>query len=147
MSEQTVGTNNGVQLFINTDLSKIFLWQNRHDKGSFNNATYDPLVMKAGTLLGRVATTQSLKICSSAETDGSQFPVGVLSEDITIEEGDVVDVSFCVSGDVAEEQVILHNADTMNTVISSRSMRDRIASDTVGIKLVQSDEMTAFDNA
>lgn len=147
MSEQTIGSNNGVQLFVNTDLSRVFLWENRYSKGNFNNHQYDPLVLKAGTLLGRYSGNQNLFILTSAANDGTQYPVGILAEDITIDDGDTVEVAFCNYGDVAEEKVILHGNDTMNTVISGRSIRDRIASDTVGIRLVAGTEMTAFDNA
>jgi hypothetical protein len=146
MSSQTVGTNNGVQLFVKTDTSRIFLWENRYAKADFTNSQYDPLVMKAGTLLGRIAATQDLALCDSNSIDGSQYPVGVLADDVTIDEGDVKEISFCNYGDVADDKVIFHGADTMDTVVSGRSYRDRIAADTVGIRLVQSTEMTAFDN-
>ncbi len=146
MSEQTIGSNNGVQLFVNTDLSRVFLWENRYSKGSLNNADYDPLVMKAGTLLGRRASNQLLYPQNSAATDGSEYPIGVLAEDMTIAEGTTVDVAFCNYGDVSEKKIILHGTDTLSTLVHGRSIRDRIASDTVGIRLIVTDEMTDFDN-
>ncbi len=145
MSEQTVGTNNGVQLFINTDLSRVFLWENRYANGNFNNATYDPLVMRAGTLLGRIEATQGLKICDTASSDGSQYPIGILAEDITIQEGDIKQVAMCIYGDVAEDKIILHNGQTLSSTVSVRSLRDWIQ--LMGIRIVPTTEMTDFDNA
>lgn len=147
MSSQSVGTNNGVQLFVNTDTSKIFVWDNRYSKANFNNSQYDPLVLLAGTLIGRISATQTLELCHSESTDGSQFPIGIVAQDYTILDGTIQEVAFCNYGDVAEEKVILHGADTLDTVVSGRSLRDRIASDTVGIRLVAGTEMTAYDNA
>lgn len=143
MSDQTI-SGGGKQLKVNTDLSRIFLWENRYNTGNFNNATYDPLEMSAGQLLGRIASTQGLKICSSAATDGSQYPVGILNSDITIEQGDEVPVAFCNYGDVAEDKIIFHNSDTLDTVVSGQSLRDRIH--LMGVRLVSSDEQTGYDN-
>ncbi len=146
MSEQTILLDNNKELFINTDLSKVFIWENRYSKGNFNNQLYDPLVMKAGTLLGRIGFNQQLFLCDSQAIDGSQFPVGILAEDVTIADGDTVEVAFCNYGDVAEEKVILQGDDTLSSLVSGRSLRDRIAADTVGIRLVPSVSMTSFDN-
>lgn len=146
MSQQTLGTNTGVQLAINTDLSRIFLWENRYSRANFNNSQYVHLVMPAGTLLGRIAATQTLALCDSKSTDGSQFPIGILAEDTIIESGVTKSLYFCDYGDVAEDKIIFHGTDTIDTVVNSRSLRDRIKSDTVGIRLVVSDEMTKFDN-
>src|ERR1039458_2316584 len=104
MSLQTIGTNNGVQLFVNTDLSRVFLWENRYSKGSFNNSQYDPLVMKAGTLLGRIGGTQTLCQCFSTSSDGSEYPIGILADDVTIVDGTTVSVPFCNYGDVARSE-------------------------------------------
>lgn len=144
MSEQTIGFNNGVQLFVNTDLSKVFLWENRYNTGTYTNSLYDPLVLKAGTLLGRIGFNQKLFLCDSQAIDGSQYPVGILAQDITIEEGETVELSYCVYGDVAEEKVIFAGDDTYNSIVSGQSLRDRIGM--FGVRLVPTTEMTAFDN-
>lgn len=147
MSSQTIVLNTGQQAIIDTDLSRIFLWENRYSKGNYTNSTYDDLQINAGTLLGRVAATQELLPHDSSATDGSQFPVGVLSETTTVAAGDTKELAFCNYGDVAEEKVLLASGDTLSTLIDDRSIRDRIAADTVGIRLVPGVEMTAFDNS
>jgi hypothetical protein len=146
MSSQTTALNNGQQAIIHTDVSKIFLWNNRYENALYNNSAYGSVTLTAGTLMGRVSATGWVKPLASGAADGSQFPVGVLANDITVDGGDLVTVAICVAGDVAEEQIILQGTDTMETTISSRRLRDRIGADTVGIKLVQSTEMTGYDN-
>jgi hypothetical protein len=126
--------------------AKIFIWDNKYFTGSYTNDTYDPITLTAGTLLGRVSATQKLIPLASGASDGSQFPVGVLAETITIADGDTSNLSVCNFGSVVEQLVILDGSDTMNTVISGKSIRDRIASDTMGIKLVSQDQLTGYDN-
>ena len=82
----------------------------------------------------------------SGAGDGSQIPVGVLTQTITVEAGETASIYVCTGGEVAEEKVILDTGDTLETVIDGRQLRDRIASDTVGIVLVAGTEMTQVDN-
>jgi hypothetical protein len=146
MSTQTETINTGQQATINTDRSKIFLFGNTTNKGLYNNSGYNDITIPAGTVLGRVASTGYLIPLKSNASDGSQFPVGIMYDDMTIQGGTTEEIYFCVSGDVAEEKVILQTTDTLETTVSSRRLRDRLAADTVGIRLVSSTEMTAFDN-
>lgn len=148
---QTTGTNTSNQLTVNTDTSKIFIWNNRYDATNYvNNSYYDPITLVAGTVMGRVAATQVLIPCEAGASDGSQYPIGILAHDLEVDSGDTVSATICVSGDVAEEKVVFFNSDatgmSLDTVVSDRSMRDRIAADTIGINLVAGTEMTAYDN-
>jgi len=145
MSSQTIVTNTGVQATINTDLSRVFLWENRYASADFNNELYDPLVMKAGKLLGRVAATQTLALCDTDSTDGSQYPIGILAEDVTIADGETKSVAYCIYGDVAEDKIILNGNDTLSSVVGGQSLRDRIAM--MGVRIIPSTEMTAHDNS
>jgi hypothetical protein len=134
------------QITTNIDQSNIFVFNNRYETADYTNSTYDDVEILAGTLMGRVSATQEIVPLDSSASDGSQYPVGILAQDTTIEGGDTVSLTICVAGDVVEDKVILADGDTMATVISGRSIRDRIGADTVGIKLVGSDQMTAYDN-
>lgn len=145
MSANTV-LNTGQQTITNYDVTKIFVYNNRYEEGQYNNSGYDEVTLALGTLMGRVSATQMLVPHDSSASDGSQYPVGVLAQARTVDAGETVYVTICVSGDVVESQITLAAGDTMNTVISDRSIRDRIAGDTMGIKLVGGTEMTAFDN-
>lgn len=135
------------QLFVNTDTSKIFIWNNRTDKFQFNNASYADVTHPAGTLMGRISATGRIVPLTFNAANGSQFPIGILYQTTTVVAGDTVDLTLCVSGDVVAEKVILQAGTTLNSVIADRRLFDRIGSDTVGIKMVQgSTELTTFDN-
>jgi hypothetical protein len=147
MSEQIIGTNTPNMLVVNTDTTKIFLWNNRYENGVVeNDEVYDDLVLAAGTVMGRIAATNKLVVIDKAASDGSQFPVGVLNQDWTIEAGDEQTVSICVAGDVNQNALVLPSGTALTDVISGKTLFDRIGSDTVGIKLVPSTELTGFDN-
>lgn len=147
MSSQNVVYNNGNAAIINTDTSKIFIWDNRYENGLFNNSAYTAVTLRAGMLMGRNATTNYLKQLESGASDGSQIPLGILAHDIIIPASSVQQISICVSGDVAEETVILSGTDTLDTIIDSRRLKDRINADTVGIRLIAKTEMTGHDNS
>lgn len=147
MSSNNIVLNTGQQAIINTDLSKIFVGNNRTETANYTNDTYDDVILTAGTLMGRISATNEITPLTSAAVDGSQFPVGVLNQTRVVEAGETVTVAICVSGDVVESKVILQGADVMTTVISGRTIKDRIGADTVGIKLVGSNELTDYDNS
>jgi hypothetical protein len=147
MSFQSTPLNTGNQAIIKTDISKIFLWNNRFEAAQYTNGGGAPVTLAEGTLLGRISATGKVIPLASAAADGSQFPVGILNEEKIVAPGATIDLFMCVSGDVDSSKVVLAGADTLDTVISGRRIRDRIGSDTVGIKLVApADELTAYDN-
>ena len=138
--------NTGQQAITNVDTSKIFIWNNRFDSAEYTNSTYDAVTLPAGTVLGRNSSTLEVKPLTSGASDGSQFPVGILNNTHTVEAGDTVTLAYCVAGDVAKEKVLLQGSDDLDTVVSSKTIGDRVGSDTVGIKLVATNELTGFDN-
>ena len=142
---QTIGINNGQQLTVNTDTSKIFLWNNRFDKGSYTNSTYDAVTILAGTVLG-MTTAGALVPFTSGASNGSQYIVGVLNEDHVLEAGETKEVYFCVSGDVAEEMLLFQGSDDLETVVGGRRVREKIGADTIGINLIASQDLTKYDN-
>lgn len=153
MSRQSIVLNTGQQAIVNTDTSKIFIGRNRYDKFTMNdyeNSGYDDVTLVAGTIMGQLTGTGKVKALHSVATDGSQYPLGILAEDVVIEGGDTLsgrEVQLCVEGDVAQEQLAFSGSDTLDTIISARTLRARIGADTVGIKLVATTEMTKEDNS
>lgn len=144
---QTVVTSNDNSGILNRiSPNKIFIWDNRYFQAEYNNDTYDPIMLSAGTLMGRISATQKVIPLASGASDGSQYPVGILAEDTTIADGETANLVLCNFGTVVENNVILDGSDTMDTVISGKSIRDRIASDTIGIKLQEGTENTGYDN-
>lgn len=148
MSSQSIALNTGQQAIIHTDLSRIFVRENRYEYGNYvNNSTYNPITLLAGTLMGRISASGILVPLKSDAGDGSQFPVGILAKDMIIDSGANDEAPICVAGDVVKDKVIFTKiGDAMETVVSSRRLSDRIAADTVGIKLVSNTEMSAYDN-
>lgn len=139
---QEAGTNTGQQLTVNTDTSKVFLWDNSFDKGTLVNSTYDTIEYPRGTLMGRNISTGDVEPYTSAD---NQLILGVLNETHSLEDGDEKEVAYCVSGEVAEEMIVLQGSDDLDTVVGGKLIRDKIKSET-GIILRTSTENTNYDN-
>lgn len=146
MASQTITVQTNSQLTVRTDTSKIFIYNNRYEDIKLYNAGGAPVTLLAGTLLGRISANGKVIPLASGAADNSQYPVGILATDYTIAAGATIDASMCIAGDVAAEKVIYQGGDTGDTVVSGRMLKDRIKSDTLGIKLVSSTSMTDYDN-
>lgn len=144
MPSQDVNLNNGQQAIIHTDSAKTFLWNRRSQVGDINNPSYSDLVVPEGTVMGRVSATGRLKVLASGSSDGSQLPIGIMIGGKTIQYGETLEVAICDDGDVNENNIILQGSDTLDTVVSSRTLRDWLK--LVGVKCVTTNEMTAEDN-
>jgi len=140
------------QLYIDSDIGKIFVWNNRYSKGTFTNGTGAELTLTRGTLLGRVASSNKIAVMKSASTDGSQLPIGILAETVTIANGASLSLNFCVAGDVVSSKLIFDGTDTVLKVMTlstddniTKTYGDIIAD--LNIRLVGGDELTAVDNS
>lgn len=148
MSSTTVVNSQSNFLIGVTDVSKIFLGQNQTENDTYvNNTSYDPITLYAGTVLGRVATTNVLVPSISTASDGSQYVMGILGQDLVIAAGGTIKALVFVSGRVAQDKVILwKSTDTLTTIVGGRTYHDKIQGETTGIKLVQTYENTYPDN-
>jgi len=146
MSEVTSSNQTRNQIFFDYDFTKIFLRNNVYRKINIAASGSD-LELEAGTVIGTIAATTKGAVLKSGSSDGSQFPTGVLAENITIVDGTNADVNICIGGEIAEEKIILDGSDTLDTAISSRTIRDRLAADTVGIILRTTDSLAENDNS
>ena len=142
--EQKNTTRNQTQF--DYDFSKIFVRNNNYRTINIEASGAD-LELTAGMLIGTISASAKGKILASASVDGSQYPTGVCAENITILDGNNADVNICIGGEVAEEKLILDGADTLDTVIDGRIIRDRIAADTLGIRLVPTEQLAENDNS
>jgi len=148
----TVSTSNS--RFVETDVSKIFLFNRESLKATLYFDNYSggtAVTLEPGTVLGRIASSDKVTPLDSSASDGSQFPVGILMQQVTVAANTIdsaTEVYMCVAGDVAKGKIIFYNGtDTVATVVSDRTLGDRIGADTVGIRLVPSTEMTESDNS
>lgn len=153
MAFNTVAFRNKNQLFINTDLTQIFVWNNRYENVAFTyENTGDDLTFPAGLVVGRVLATLKVVPWTSSATDGSQYPIGVLNSAVDIAYGETFDgtVSICVAGDVAEDKVsLIDDSDTLDSECGStgRTLRDLISSVASAIRLVLGTQHTMYDNS
>lgn len=148
MGSQTFPINTANQLTSITDNSKIFLGDNNSFTGTYTNGTGSDVTLKSGTVIGRISATQALAILASASSDGSQLPVGVLRLDcdVVVADGESKTLTIVNSGKINEGNLVFNGTDTLATVVSSRSLRDRLIADTQGIKLVAVAQNSRADN-
>jgi hypothetical protein len=144
-SSTSLSTSNA--RFTNFDWFKMFLGNNRHETAVFENDTYDDITVAVGSVMGRIAATGKVVLLDKDASDGSQFPVGINTEETVIEAGEEGNLSLCVAGEVDANGLVFVAGTTLATVIAAKTVEDRIASDTVGIHLVTGTDLTAFDNS
>lgn len=131
-----------------------FLRNNQFIDGKFDEPNSSgQFTLEQGTVMGRIASTGKLARFDKNATDGSQIPVGVVTQDYTMAGGATgVDISICVSGDVKEDALKFPvNNETLDTVVTidteyTRTVRDLIAGTTQGIHLIQMDQLSEYDN-
>lgn len=141
MSSITQSNQTRNQLFSAYDFSKTFLFDNKYRKVNIAASGAD-VVLAIGTLIGAVGATYQIY----ASGVGNIQLIGVCAEAITISDGTNADVQICTGGKVTEEKLIFDGLDDLDTVVANKTIRDRIASDTLGIELAATDELTANDN-
>jgi len=155
MSQNSIVFRGQNQLFVNTDLTKLFVFNNDFysDNNTFyyNNSGSTDVTVPAGTVLGRVTATGFLVPWTHGATDGSQRPVGILMNDVYIVYGETYQQGqpYCIRGQVAEQLLGLQGSDTLDTVVTDgytagTRVRDLITG--LGIKLIYSDQNTMPDN-
>ncbi len=109
-------------LISNLDQRNLFVWNNRYNSitAEYTNGTGSEVTLLKGMLIGRIASSGKVKQAISTATDGSQVPIGILASDYTVANGDSVDVTFCIQGDVDYSLIVYGGspADTISTVIS-----------------------------
>lgn len=143
MSKQTTSLSTQSQLSVNTDTSKVFLWNRRSQAGTLGNSTYAPVTYPEGTVMGRINTTGVFAPFVSGASNGQQNVIGVLIDDYTIAAGAVANVFICDDGDVDQTQLIFQGADTLTTVVGAMQVKDHLKR--AGIKLVGGEELTKYD--
>lgn len=134
------------QLINNQDTSKLLIGDNTTVVGSFTNGGGSAVTLDQGTVMGRISATGKLVALTSAASDGSQFVVGVLCDTTTVAAGGTVDLTLCDSGEINQSMVKLQGSDTLETVVGGRRIKDKIGAETVGVKLIVSNDLTNFDN-
>ena len=131
-------------LTTNYNTKKLLLGNNKYLQAGYVNDTYADIVLQPGLLVGRIATTDYISDCVSGNSDGTQFPLGVVVSETTIPAGELVQVQICNGGKVREDMIILDSGDSFTTDVSSINLGDRI--EQIGINLIAVSDLTDFDN-
>lgn len=142
----TTGNN---QLFTVYDYGKIFIWNPRYRNLTYTNSTGSTVNLAAGTLMGTILLTGLAKPQLSSSTDGSEMPRGVLGQNYTVGDGETIEVSICIAGDVNQSLITLGAGDTLTTPVRTVStgggtIGDLLLANT-GIILVPSTDQTYLD--
>jgi len=140
MSEVSQVNNTRNQLTSNYDFSKIFIGDNKYRKVTL--AATAALNVKIGTVIGAVGAT--IGIYKSGTSN--QLPIGVIAETVVMPSSGTLEVTIVNAGKIAEGKLVLNGTDTLATVVSNRTIRDMIISNTIGVELVTVDELSATDN-
>ena len=147
MSTITEEFNTGNFAAYSRDTSKTFLHDIRTKQETLTNSTGSPVTWLVGTIMGRVTASSKLIPLASGASDGSQIPVGILYEEVTIPAtSDLENVTICISGTVDGAGLVFDGSDDLTTMITGRTIEDRLNADTLGIKVEVSDELTKLDN-
>ncbi len=146
MSSNSVGYNNGQQMQVNTNLAKLFPYIKEQKQYVYTNSGYVDAALLAGTVMGVIAVTGKVVPMTSAATDGSQFPIGILAQDYTIEAGLSSSLSIMVQGWVRQDMILLQGSDTLSTIVSDRRIFERIGSDSCGILIQSTVNATNYEN-
>jgi hypothetical protein len=139
---QTVVKNTDNFIKVTTDISKLALFGSEYDSTDYTNGTGAEITIPAGKVLGMINSSGKVTQLTSAATNGSQYPIGILAHDVTVAIGATASLTYIIAGDVDVNKISLEGSDTLATVVDGRRIRERIAGDTKGIKLVSSQELT-----
>lgn len=134
-------TNN--QMTADYDISNLVLGQNSFIKGSITASGSD-IDLLQGMVMGRISSTQKLVPLDASATNGSQYPVGICLIDAKIINGTSVDITLVNKGRIEEQKINFLGAETLDSVVSGRILRDWI--NDIGLELILSEELTNFDN-
>lgn len=80
----------------------LLIWNNRTNTITltYTNSSGSDVDLLKGMIIGRIAASGLAKQTVSTATDGSQIPIGVLIDDVTIADGESASLSICIAGDV-----------------------------------------------
>jgi hypothetical protein len=137
-------------LHVRYDRSQIFLGDLKTISGEILlNSTSGTLTYAVGTLLGRVTASGKLVPLASGASNGSQYPVGFLTQEVTLAASGEDYVTVAIAGNVDSTKITLAGSDTLATTITNnggRSIKDAIHGDTQGIYLIPVREISKTDN-
>jgi hypothetical protein len=126
---------------------KIFIWDNKFQKGVFKNTTGSSMTLSAGMFVARnTAIAGGLIPVTSANFQDS-IGVAAIEDDITLANNATVTISFCTGGGVDANSLVLPASVTFDSVPASGTKAFRDILEGEGLHLdFTTVENTKFDN-
>lgn len=124
----------------------IFLGNNDYDeKVLTNTAQSAEITLKTGQLIMKSGASV-VDVLDLAANIANVVGILTMGDDVALADDASLDVNIAIRGDIAEEQIILPAAITLDTVIPTtlRTLRDHLNS--LGFHLIAGTENTKFDN-
>lgn len=100
----------------------------KSDGGTYAQDATETIAVAKYTVLGMVTASGKLKALESDAVDGSQYPIGIINEEIlaaSIVAGDVEILDYVVGGDgiVDSGSLVFHNGtDTLDTMVGGKTI-------------------------
>ncbi len=138
--------SNQNQAITNYDYSKLFKTTFKTVQMTYTNSSGASVDLVPGMLFGRVSADLKGAILKSASVDGSQIPFGINLTMATVANAASKTIQVAVTGMVDQDLIVLDGTDTLDTLISGRTIGDRIPADTEGITLEEFNQIVNLDN-
>jgi len=140
-------TSDQNQALTTYDYSQLFNGNYKVITGTYTNSSGSEVDLTEGMIIGRVHASSLLAILASASSDGSQIPLGINLTAATVANGASATITIAVTGRLNEDKIVFDGTDTLETVVDSRQLRDRIPADTAGIELESFTELVNYENS
>ena len=110
MSDVTVITQTQNQMTTNYDVSKLALGNNTFIKANYTDSGSGSTLVQ-GTAMGRVASTGKVVVLNPSASDGSQYPVGIITETVTVTASATVELTLINRGLVDSSKITFVGGD------------------------------------
>lgn len=153
LTTNTTKTNDSNFAVKNTEHSYLQLGENKTKTYKFDEPDGSgEFTLELGTLVAVVSSSGKIVKHDASATDGSQFPVGFVTRDVTMAQGATdVDVLVVIAGRVNKSLIKLNGQNLSDPIQNptdyNRNIAEAIEGDTYGIELVDEDQLDAFDNS
>lgn len=137
-------------LTTNYNYEQLFIGRNLYNFATYTNSTGSEVTIPMGRLIGRVLATDKVLPQVASATDGSEQPIGIVQESVTVADGESTTLSYCYAGDINQNAVIFNTGETLATVVRTVStgggtLGDLITRNTT-LNLYDTIQIAAYDN-
>lgn len=137
-------------LTTNYDYSQLFIGKNLYNSATYTNSTGSTVTIQMGRLIGRVLASDKVLPQVATAVDGSEQPIGIAMETVTVADGESVTLFYCYAGDINQNAVIFNTGESLATIVRTVStgggtLGDLITRNTT-LNLYPTVQLAAYDN-